>query len=188
MTERLGPMLDQLLGSTVYGREIKGRPTAPTTHGVFLFSEDGEPLYVGRTGKTERSVKAGKSSSSGFRARLARASLLWVRGEVGANGQHAADGSAHDQGSLEEARRYGGVPPPKGIAARRGRRGLRERRRGTSRDSGSRDDVQASSQAQLMPWSLNVRSTRSARPGALGRLWNWTAACMVSKSSDGEYM
>ena len=39
--------------------------------GVYLFSEHGEDLYVGRTGKTERSLKSGKASASGFRARLA---------------------------------------------------------------------------------------------------------------------
>ena len=64
-------MLDALLASEVYGRDLNGRPKAPTTHGVYLFSENEEPLYVGRTGKTERSIKAGKDSASGFRARLA---------------------------------------------------------------------------------------------------------------------
>ena len=43
----------------------------PRTHGVYLFTERDGHLYVGRTGKTERSVRAGKASASGFRARLA---------------------------------------------------------------------------------------------------------------------
>jgi hypothetical protein len=71
MTERMAEVLDALLNSPVYGRGVKGRDKAPRTHGVYLFSESGEHLYVGRTGRTERSVKAGKQSASGFRARLA---------------------------------------------------------------------------------------------------------------------
>jgi hypothetical protein len=71
MTERMAGMLEALEGSQVYGRDRKDVPKAPTTHGVYLFSEAGQPLYVGRTGKTERAIKAGKPSASGFRARLA---------------------------------------------------------------------------------------------------------------------
>lgn len=71
MTERMATMLDGLLNSPVYGRGINGRDPAPESHGVYLFSENGEHLYVGRTGLTERSVKAGKKSASGFRKRLA---------------------------------------------------------------------------------------------------------------------
>jgi hypothetical protein len=64
-------LLDRLLGSTSYGRRETGRPPAPDSHGVYLFSEVGEPLYVGRTGRTERSIRADKTSASGFKARLA---------------------------------------------------------------------------------------------------------------------
>jgi hypothetical protein len=67
----LGARLDALLASEVWGRDLPERPAAPVTHGVYLFSEPGRHLYVGRTGRTERSVRAGKKSASGFRARLA---------------------------------------------------------------------------------------------------------------------
>jgi hypothetical protein len=63
--------LEALLHSEAYGRSVAGREAAPVTHGVYLFTESGRHLYVGRTGKTERSVRAGKPSASGFRARLA---------------------------------------------------------------------------------------------------------------------
>jgi hypothetical protein len=49
----------------------QGPRQGPQDARVYLFSESGEHLYVGRTGRTERSVKAGKQSASGFRARLA---------------------------------------------------------------------------------------------------------------------
>ena len=71
MDGRLGDLLEQLENSAVYGRPETGRPKAPLTHGVYLFTRSGEHLYVGRTGRTERSVKGGKQSASGFRARLA---------------------------------------------------------------------------------------------------------------------
>lgn len=71
MGGRLPGLLEQLEGSEVYGRPETGRPKAPRTHGVYLFTEGGVHMYVGRTGLTERSVKGGKQSASGFRARLA---------------------------------------------------------------------------------------------------------------------
>jgi len=69
MTARLAPKLDELLASHTYGPGAGGRP-APQDHGVYLFSEAGRHLYVGRTGRTERSRRSGRQSSSGFRARL----------------------------------------------------------------------------------------------------------------------
>ena len=63
--------LERLLQSDVYGRGVVERKAAPITHGAYLFTEGGRHLYVGRTGKTERSLRAGKPSASGFRARLA---------------------------------------------------------------------------------------------------------------------
>lgn len=71
MVGGLEERLQQLLQSEVYGRGMAQLKAAPNTHGVYLFTEAGRHLYVGRTGKTERSVKAGKPSASGFRARLA---------------------------------------------------------------------------------------------------------------------
>ena len=71
MNDRMSELLDRLLGSPSYGRRETGRPPAPDSHGVYLFSDAGEPQYVGRTGRTERSIRAGKKSASGFRARLA---------------------------------------------------------------------------------------------------------------------
>ncbi len=40
----------------------------PPGHGVYLFSEGGTPMYVGRTGGTERAVATGRGQSS-FRTR-----------------------------------------------------------------------------------------------------------------------
>ena len=71
MVQGLDARLKALLQSEVHGRGVAGRKAAPTTHGVYLFTERGKHLYVGRTGKTERSVRAGRQSASGFRARLA---------------------------------------------------------------------------------------------------------------------
>jgi hypothetical protein len=71
MVGGLDARLRELVRSEVHGRGVPGRKAAPTTHGVYLFTESDKHLYVGRTGKTERSVRAGKQSASGFRARLA---------------------------------------------------------------------------------------------------------------------
>ncbi len=70
MVEGLEGRLEELLQSDLYGRGGAERKAAPITPGVYLFSEVGRHLYVGRTGKTERAVRAGKPSASGFRARL----------------------------------------------------------------------------------------------------------------------
>ena len=66
---RLPGYLDQLLAPPVYGRG-PGREPPPKTHGVYLFTENGKHLYVGRCGLTERAKAAGKGSSN-FRSRLA---------------------------------------------------------------------------------------------------------------------
>lgn len=71
MTDGLESKLEELLHCEAYGRSGTGRNPPPRTHGVYLFTEHDRHLYVGRTGKTERSVRAGKASASGFRARLA---------------------------------------------------------------------------------------------------------------------
>jgi hypothetical protein len=39
-------------------------------HGVYLFTEDGRHLYVGRTGLTERAQRSGSAGSSSFLTRL----------------------------------------------------------------------------------------------------------------------
>jgi len=62
--------METLLASEVYGRG-PGRQAPPRAHGVYLFSRGRAPLYVGRTGLTERSARVGKPGSSNFRARLA---------------------------------------------------------------------------------------------------------------------
>ena len=61
--------LERLLASEVYGRG-NGRPPAPRAHGVYLFSEGHDHLYVGRCGLTERARKVGRGHSN-FRSRLA---------------------------------------------------------------------------------------------------------------------
>ena len=70
MTDRLPALLVALQESAVYGRG-PGREKPSHAHGVYLFTEGDRHLYVGRTGRTERSVKSGKPSASGFRKRLA---------------------------------------------------------------------------------------------------------------------
>lgn len=64
--------LEALLASPAFGRD-GGRPKAPTTYGVYLFSEPTgdalKHLYVGRVGLTERARKKGGGHSN-FRTRL----------------------------------------------------------------------------------------------------------------------
>lgn len=70
MNETLPELLDRLLDSEVYGLGTS-RPDPPhDQHGVYLFTESGRNLYVGRTGLTERARLAGKAGSSSFRTRL----------------------------------------------------------------------------------------------------------------------
>ena len=71
MVDGFEARLEELLRSKAYGRGRTQVKAAPNTHGVYLFTEGRRHLYVGRTGKTERSVRAAKRSASGFRARLA---------------------------------------------------------------------------------------------------------------------
>lgn len=66
---KLPSYLEALLASPIYGRG-KGRAAAPKEHGVYLFTEEGQHLYVGRCGLTERAKKVGKGHSN-FRTRLA---------------------------------------------------------------------------------------------------------------------
>jgi len=46
------------------------RTPPPRTHGLYLFTEDGDHLHVGRCGLTERAKSVGKGHSN-FRTRLA---------------------------------------------------------------------------------------------------------------------
>jgi hypothetical protein len=61
--------LEALLASEVFGRGPNRKPP-PREHGVYLFSEAGRHLYVGRCGLTERAAKRGRGHSN-FRTRLA---------------------------------------------------------------------------------------------------------------------
>jgi hypothetical protein len=67
--QNLPTYLEELLASPTFGRGPE-RISPPTTHGVYLFSERGKDLYVGRCGITERARIAGKGHSN-FRTRLA---------------------------------------------------------------------------------------------------------------------
>ena len=69
LLSRLPTHLEELLASPIYGRGA-GRMPPPRQHGVYLFSENDEHLYVGRCGMTERAVKKGRGHSN-FRTRLA---------------------------------------------------------------------------------------------------------------------
>jgi hypothetical protein len=61
--------LEALLACEAFGRG-PGRKPPPLEHGVYLFTEAGRPLYVGRCGLTERAAKKGAGHSN-FRTRLA---------------------------------------------------------------------------------------------------------------------
>ena len=50
VTARLPALLAELLAAD----DCASSP--PRTHGIYLFRERGSPMYVGRTGKTERSI------------------------------------------------------------------------------------------------------------------------------------
>lgn len=69
LTARLPVFLDELLSSPVYGRG-GGKVPPPREHGVYLFSENDQHLYVGRCGVTERALRKGRGHSN-FRTRLA---------------------------------------------------------------------------------------------------------------------
>jgi hypothetical protein len=66
---KLPGYLEALLASEVFGRGPDRKPP-PREHGVYLFSEAGRHLYVGRCGLTERAAKSGKGHSN-FLTRLA---------------------------------------------------------------------------------------------------------------------
>lgn len=66
---KLPAYLEGLLASDVFGRG-SGREPPPREHGVYLFTEAGRHLYVGRCGLTERAAKKGGGHSN-FRTRLA---------------------------------------------------------------------------------------------------------------------
>jgi hypothetical protein len=69
VTDKLPRHLETLLASDVFGRGA-GREPPPRKHGVYLFTETGRHLYVGRCGLTERAARKG-SGHSNFRTRLA---------------------------------------------------------------------------------------------------------------------
>lgn len=61
--------LEALLACEAFGRGPDREPP-PLKHGVYLFTEAGRHLYVGRCGLTERAAKKGAGHSN-FRTRLA---------------------------------------------------------------------------------------------------------------------
>lgn len=67
----LEEVLDRLLASPRYGPHGSDRPRPPASHGIYLFAEAGQALYVGRTSRTERARRAGRPGFSSFRSRLA---------------------------------------------------------------------------------------------------------------------
>lgn len=69
IASKLEPLLEGLLACEPV-RVDGDLDAVPNSHGVYLFSSETGEEYVGRTGLTERSRRAGKSGSSGFRARL----------------------------------------------------------------------------------------------------------------------
>jgi hypothetical protein len=82
---KLPGYLEALLASEVFGRGL-GRKPPPREHGVYLLTEAGSHLYVGRCGLTERAAKSeGGRGHSNFRTRLAG---------------HTRPSSAHNQASF----------------------------------------------------------------------------------------
>lgn len=82
---KLPGYLEALLASEAFGRG-PGRKPPPREHGVYLFSEAGDHLYVGRCGLTERAAKSKEGMGhSNFRTRLAG---------------HTRPSSAHNQASF----------------------------------------------------------------------------------------
>jgi hypothetical protein len=69
VTEKLPRDLQALLHSDAFGRGADREPP-PREHGVYLFTEAGRHLYVGRCGLTERAARKGTGHSN-FRTRLA---------------------------------------------------------------------------------------------------------------------
>ena len=59
--------LPVLLSDLLHCQDCADSP--PKSHGVYLFSDHGTPMYVGRTGRTERSIAANKVSHSNFASR-----------------------------------------------------------------------------------------------------------------------
>lgn len=71
LLKQLPIYLDELEQSPVYGRGPDQEPP-PKTHGVYLFTEKGRHLYVGRCGVTERARQSPSGEGhSNFRTRLA---------------------------------------------------------------------------------------------------------------------
>ena len=82
---KLPGYLEALLASEAFGRG-PGRKPPPREHGVYLFTEAGRHLYVGRCGLTERAAKSEEGRGhSNFRTRLAG---------------HTRPSSAHNQASF----------------------------------------------------------------------------------------
>jgi hypothetical protein len=82
---KLPGYLEGLLASEVFGRG-PGRTPPPREHGVYLFTEAGRHLYVGRCGLTERAAESEEGRGySNFRTRLAG---------------HTRPSSAHNQASF----------------------------------------------------------------------------------------
>lgn len=82
---KLPGYLEELLASEVFGRG-PGRIPPPREHGVYLFTEAGRHLYVGRCGLTERAAESEERRGySSFRTRLAG---------------HTRPSSAHNQASF----------------------------------------------------------------------------------------
>jgi hypothetical protein len=82
---KLPGYLEALLASEAFGRG-PGRKPPPREHGVYLFTEAGKHLYVGRCGLTERAANSAEGKGhSNFRTRLAG---------------HTRPSSAHNQASF----------------------------------------------------------------------------------------
>ena len=92
--EELPVLLDRLLRA----EDCSASP--PKTHGVYLFSERGKPMYVGRTGKTARAIKKGHGHSN-FKTR--RAGHTYARHNSGTYAYRLA---------LDSFEKGGGVPDP----------------------------------------------------------------------------
>lgn len=103
VTDELPALLARLLSAD----ECSAAP--PRTHGVYLFSERGKPMYVGRTGKTERSIAKGGGYSN-FRTR--RAAHTHPRHNEGTYAYRLALDSFAEAGGVRGATRVANCADP----------------------------------------------------------------------------
>jgi hypothetical protein len=103
IADQLPALLDRLL------RADDCAASPPKAHGVYLFSERSTPMYVGRTGRTERSIAKGGGHSN-FRTR--RAAHTHARHNEGTYAYRLALASFAEAGGVRAATRAANCSNP----------------------------------------------------------------------------